>query len=49
MEYLRTKTFTFDSDLVEFVNNSGCKVLSITENGMHYTLFYKNNEDTVVQ
>jgi hypothetical protein len=49
MEFLRTKLFRFDMDLVEFVNNSGCKVLSITQNGTHYTLFYKNNEDNVAQ
>ena len=49
MEFLRTKTFTFDSDLTQFVNDTNCKVLSITENGVHYTLFYKFNEDNVAQ
>ena len=49
MEYLRTKSFTFDMDLVEFVNKTNCKVVCITENGVHYTLFYRNNENIVAQ
>ena len=44
MEYLKAKEFTFDSDLLEFVNNTGCKVISITKNGIYFTLFYKNNK-----
>ncbi len=49
MEFLRSKTFIFDSDLTEFVNNTNCKVLSITQSDIDYTLFFKFNEDNVVQ
>jgi hypothetical protein len=45
MEFLETKTFRSADELVDFVNDTKVKVLSVTEDLRIFTLFYKKRLD----
>lgn len=41
MEYLETLKFFTSQELVRFVNGNGVKVVSITQDDLSFTLFFK--------
>ena len=45
MEYLETKTFKSAEELVDFVNDTNVKAISVTEDLRIFTLFYKKRLD----
>jgi hypothetical protein len=41
MEYLETLKFFTSKELLRFVNSNGVKVVSITQDDLSFTLFFK--------
>ena len=45
MEYLESLKFYTSQELVRFVNNNKVRVVSITQDDLSFTLFYKKRLD----